>query len=133
MRVRTRYDTPNENGETKRARAERYGDAIDQPPPLIVPETGLYLWHWFWMISERLVRVRDGLCLPVPPSEFLAWCQLSDTIIHAHEYDILCAMDDAFCTETNAELLAYRNRQDEIRKQQIEAQRSRQRFRGKGR
>lgn len=114
---------PDDKGETRRERNVRFG--LEQSPQSDVPLNGLYLWDWYWTISSRLRRVRDGFCEPIPPSEFNAWCEASATIIYPVEYGILCAMDEAFCTATNQELSDYRARQDEQRKAEMEAAKSR--------
>lgn len=114
MRVRVRYDTPNERGETRRERIYRFGKHEENRPPIFyIPIEGFYLWEWFWTISARLRRIREGLCEPIPPSEFLSWCRASGTIVTPPEYAILCAMDEIFCEETNKELEDYRTRRAE--------------------
>jgi len=122
---------PDEKGVSRRERVFAFGDAstlppeIPVPPDVEVPPEGDELWGWYWSISNRLRRVQDGVCLPVPPSEFLAWCTATGTIIYAVEYDILCGMDEAFCTEMNSELQDYRVRQQEQQKAELAAAKSR--------
>jgi len=55
--------------------------------------------------------VSDGVCAPIPPSEFLAWVQLTGNLVRGFEYDILSAMDLAFCSEMNSELKDFRDRE----------------------
>jgi len=117
MRVRIRYDMPDEKGETRRERAIRFGQD-DTGPSFNLPDECHYIWSWYWTISARLKRVRDGACEPIPASEFLAWCRASDTIVTAAEYGIVCAMDEVFCAEMNSELDGYRQRQEENRRQE---------------
>lgn len=112
---------PDEKGITRRERNERVGESA---PVVDVPPYGWHLWQWYWTLSARVLRVRDGVCVPLAPSEFLAWCQASGTIVSAPEYDILCAMDDAFCEEMNSELRDFRTRQEEEQKKQVEAAKS---------
>lgn len=121
MRVRVRYDLPDENGKSRRERASGFGDSVEQPPDFNVPAEGRYLWDWYFSLSDRVRRVRDGVCEPIPPSEFLAWCAASGTIVYPVEYGILTAMDDMFCEEMNKELRDYRTRTEEKQKQEIEA------------
>ena len=64
-------------------------------------------------VSETLVRVRDGLCEPIPPSEFEAWSRLTGNIIYINEYNILRQMDVAYCKQMNIELELYRIREKE--------------------
>lgn len=126
MRVRVRYDTPNEQGDTRR---ERYA-AFDPPqdaPDFDLPLSGLYLWHWYFNLSGSLRRIRDGLCEPIPPSEFMAWKEATGTIVYPGEYAILQAMDAAYCEEVNRELADQRQRRDDALQADIKA------AKGKGR
>jgi hypothetical protein len=111
---------PDEKGQTRRERNIAFG-VEDETPEIDIPSEGWELWQWYWTISSRLRRVVDGICEPIRPSEFLAWCEASDTIIRAPEYAILCAMDDAFCSEMNSEINDFRQRQEEQRKREAEA------------
>lgn len=120
MRVRVRYDLPDENGETRRERAVRFG--VDTTgPELNIPADFYHIWEWYWTISARLRRVRDGVAEPIPPSEFTYWCKASGTIIHPVEYAILSAMDDVFCDEMNDELKHYRLRENDRMRKDAEA------------
>jgi len=106
----------NEKGETRRERNKRFG--VEDTPFVDLNETesGWQFWEWYWSVSRRIRRVRDNACEPIPPSEFEAWCRLTNTIILPLEYEILCAMDDAFCAEMNSELSDYNERQTEAQK-----------------
>lgn len=73
----------------------------------------MYLWRWYRSISDGLKRIHDGVCCPIPPSEFVAWTVCTETIILPSEYAILRDMDLTFCEETNKELQAYRERMQE--------------------
>lgn len=44
--------------------------------------------------------------MPIPPSEFRAWREITGNIVYPAEYAILCAMDVAYCDEMNKELAA---------------------------
>lgn len=55
--------------------------------------------------------MRDGICEPVPHTEFAAWKALSGNIVYSTEYAILRDMDVAFCEETNKELADFRERE----------------------
>jgi hypothetical protein len=105
---------PDEKGLTRRERNERFGQGSS--PAIDIPGAGDHLWEWYFQLSGRLRRVRDGVCEPIPPSEFMAWCEASGTIVNALEYAMLSAMDDAFCDEMNQELQDYNTRMDEKRK-----------------
>lgn len=110
--VRVKYDTKDEDGETRRERNERFGT---DSPPLVLPPVGAYLWEIYFEISSRVQRVRDGICIPISPTEFAAWVSLSQRIVYPNEYDILCGMDDAFVEATNVELAEYRAREQQKR------------------
>ena len=93
---------------TRRERNARFGHPS---PELEIPEAGEYLWEWYYDISSKVRRVHDGVCCPIPPSDFQAWIALKREIVYPWEYDILSAMDVAFCDETNKELSDKRERE----------------------
>lgn len=107
INIRVRYDTEDERGETRRERNETVEISS---PLLIVPDYLEHLWEWYFALSRRCQRVNNGVCSPIPPSEILAWLTLTGTLVHTHEYDILCGMDDAYCAAVNEELSMYRVR-----------------------
>jgi hypothetical protein len=71
----------------------------------------LYLWRTYWEISESVVRIHDGICRPIPPSEIASWMTINAEILYHNEVEILRAMDAAYCEEMNKELADYRDRQ----------------------
>ncbi len=75
-----------------------------------MPEAGGHLWDWYFDLSQKLARVRDGSCEPIPPTEFVAWVLATKNIVYPHEYAILGAMDLAYVGEMNIELSAYNER-----------------------
>ncbi len=120
MEIFVRYETPDENGETRRQRNEKFDEIT---PDFEIPVEARYLWDWFFNIHDMMgARVYDGFCRSIPPSEYLAWAELTGTIVYQHEYDILTSMDAAFCREYNKELQNYRlRREEEIRLKTEEA------------
>jgi hypothetical protein len=105
---------PDEHGVTRVDKYERMNQPV---PTLDVPEFGRYLWDWYFDISGRIRRMRDGVCEPIPPSEYVAWVELTGSIIYPSEFAILCAMDDQYCSEMSNEAKDYRQRlQDEAKK-----------------
>jgi hypothetical protein len=121
IRIFVRYDTPDENKKTRRDRNE----AVNEPSPLLViPSEGQYLWDWFQEISSGLRRVADGVCFPIPWSEFLAWSEVTQNIVYAAEYGVLHAIDVAFCDEMNKELQAFQERQRDKQRDEVEAART---------
>lgn len=112
-----RYDVPNEKGITRRERNDR----VEEFSPVFkVPLHGVYLWQWYKSISDTLPRIRDGVCNPIPPTEFKAWLELSGIICYPFEYEILSAMDVVYVDEMNKELQDYRERRDEELKREAE-------------
>lgn len=99
LQIQLKYHTPDEKGETRAERNERFDQVTG--PLLVIPEAGEYLWNWFWDIRNSLRQVLDGAAIPIPPSEFIAWAELTGQVVWPSEYAILRAMDKVFCSETN--------------------------------
>lgn len=108
VEMQLRYYTPDETGETREDRHERFDQL--PPPPRIIPEEGQEYWGWYWEISNSLRRVSDGAVNPIPPSEYLAWAQMTGRIVWPSEYAILRLMDSAFCAMTGQEIKEYFDR-----------------------
>lgn len=107
IRVYVRYELPNEDNETRRERNESF----DVPSPdFEIPDGGEFIWSWYFQISDGLRRVDDGVCFPIAWSEFNVWAIVTSTEVTSDEFDILRAMDTAFCDEMNKELQAYQER-----------------------
>jgi hypothetical protein len=81
---------------------------VASPAYASVDPVGLYLWEWYFSLSDTLQRVREGVCWRIPPTEFQAWRAATGVIVYPSEYAILCAMDAEFCAEVNSELEARR-------------------------
>lgn len=109
-----RYDQPDENGLTRRDRNENFGY---ETPDIFIPDHGAYLLNWFWEISNGVPRVKEGVCYPIPWSEYSGWVSVTNNIVRPSEYDTLRAMDAAFCEETNKELKDFRERQSDKARQ----------------
>jgi hypothetical protein len=118
---------PDEKGETRRDRNDRFGEPS---PVLTVSPASRYIWDWYFDLSSRVRRVRDGVCEPIPPSEFVAWREATRHIVYPSEYAILGVMDGAYCAEMNKELFDYRARERE--RAAAEAEKNRPK-RGRGR
>ena len=116
--IHVRYETPDEKGSTRRERNESFNVPS---PEFEIPEGGEFLWTAYFQISDGLRRIDDGVCFPIPWSEFLAWAKVLDHVVTSDEYVILRAMDAAFCEETNKELQAYHERRAEDQRREIEA------------
>lgn len=118
VRVYTRYDLPDKNEDTRRERNERVGVYT---PPFEIPEEGIYLWQWFLELNASLSRIDfNGYYCLIPPTEFLAWSNLTGNRIFPEEYDILTSMDAVYCKELNSEITSERNKEEEARKREME-------------
>ncbi len=120
VRIYVRYETPNDKGETRRARNEKAGEFT---PEFFVPDSGRYLWEIHQGIMNSVNRVIDGAYRIISPSEFESWFRLTQTIVYPAEYDILCAMERMFCTEANKEIEDFRAREQAEREREIERNR----------
>lgn len=125
VRVYTRYDLPNEKGETRRERNARLNF---ETPELDIPFAGEYLWDWFTRLSKAIHRVDfNGYYYNIPPSEIIAWCSLTNVDMTEDEYEIISAMDSSFCKEINTEIEANRTRKMEDEKRVNESKMKRRR------
>jgi hypothetical protein len=90
---------PNENGETRRQRNEKFG----QPAPDVqIPAEGAHVWHWFWSLSNR----RRSGPEPLSYAEVGEWQRLTHTPIRSEEVEMLMRMDDAYLAEVRKEQAA---------------------------
>lgn len=113
---------PDENGQSRRDRYALIDDAPVEVPPLIIPEDGQHIWDWYFVdgLKSCIRRIHDGVCEPIPPSEYIAWAAMRRLIVRTAEYDILSVMDAVFCEEVNKELAANRAKRDEDHKAELE-------------
>lgn len=126
VRVYTRYDLPDQKGETRRERNQKLGF---ESPDFEIPYAGEYLWEWFTKLSNAIHRVDfNGYYYNLPPSEIIAWCKLTGVDINEGEYEIISAMDDSFCKELNAEIEANRSRKMDEQKQETNSKVKRRRY-----
>lgn len=125
VRVYTRYDLPNEKGETRR---ERNTKLDFETPDFEIPYAGEYLWELFTKLSNAIHRIDfNGYYFTLPPSEVLAWCKLTSYDLTEDEYEIISAMDSSFCKEINAEIEANRSRKMDEQKQEMNSKVKRRR------
>lgn len=110
MKIRVRYDQPDENGITRRFRNEDF-EHDHLTPDYELDFCALFYFDLYFRISDRLQRVKDGCCSPIEPVQFQAWLALTNSVVYPWEYDMLGEMDLAFCQEMNAEIEAYQQRQ----------------------
>lgn len=116
MRVFVRYKTPDEHGQTREERNAAFGKS-ELTPDLVIPEAGRHLWDIYRNIRRQLLSVQNGVALPVPWSEWVAYRIEAGVIVHPSERVILHAMDQAYCAELNIELENYRLRVADAQKQ----------------
>lgn len=93
------------------SRRDWYPRFNKEAPPLYIPDAGQHLWDWYMDATRRVRRVVEGVCGPVSPADWLAWAEITGNIVYRWEYDILAAMDIAFCDEMNKELEGRRETQ----------------------
>lgn len=102
---------PDEHGETRVERNERFGQSDLTPDKPILEHSALTLWEWFWNISQSVQRVRQGAAIRISPADFIHWQKLTGVNLHPSEYDVLKSVDQAYCIAMNMELEAFRERQ----------------------
>jgi hypothetical protein len=111
----------DDNNETRRQRNDRVGE---HTPPFSIPSSGKYLWEWFNSLNNSISRIQKGVCYLMPPSEIMAWSELTGNIVYSEEYDIISSMDRSYCEETNKEFISMRSKQEEEQKRQVEEARN---------
>ena len=93
---------PDEKGETRRQRNEKFAaaaGAVDPTPQTSLPEQGEHLWHWFWQLSPRRRTGPEAISY----EELGAWQRLLRIPLRPEEAEILMEMDDAFLSEIRKE------------------------------
>ena len=122
MRVYTRYDLPDDKDETRRERNIKFGQG--ESPKVNIPEYGRYLWDLYTNLSNAIHRVDfNGYYYNLQPSEILAWCKLTGNSLEPFEYEIISAMDNAFCREINTDKKARDERKLEEQKEEAQKRR----------
>lgn len=97
---------PDENGETRRQRNERYGEA-SKTPEIVFPDAGEHIWDWFW--NELTDRRKSGP-EPLGYAEIGEWQRLTRIQILPEEIAVLIAMDKAYIKAVHEEQDAARAR-----------------------
>jgi len=106
--VHARYDTAlidhTDDGVERVITRREYNETFDQTAPEVeLSDAATYLWDWYFDIDARVGRVSDGVCRPIPPSEWLAWAHLTGHVVYRWEFAILAAMDLSYCQALNSE------------------------------
>lgn len=97
---------PDENGETRRDRNEKF-EVVS--PDYEVPEAGEHVWDWFWGLSARRKSGPEALTY----AEVGDWQRLTGTQVRPEEVEMLMQMDNAFLAEVRKEERARLERQRE--------------------
>lgn len=80
---------PDEKGETRRERNEKFGE---ETPDIDPPAVADHVWEWFFEISPRRKSGPETLGL----DEIQAWVNLFGRVVRPEEVKMLCAMDTAY-------------------------------------
>ena len=98
-----RGETKTSDGETRRQRNERFNHETDDAPD--IPEAVGHILEWFWQISEgRSTGINGNDRLTC--TEISAWSQFTGNIIMPEEFDMIRAMDVAWCNAMSEEIKA---------------------------
>lgn len=99
------YGVRQRNGLTRR----EYLENAEQPvPEMYLPENFEYIWEWFFDLAQNVDRAGDGYTKPIPFDAYDVWERKTGNIVRPFEYDILRAMDHAFCLAMTKEIQAQR-------------------------
>lgn len=109
-----RYETPDEDGETRRARNARYGMDHKNPPEVLCKLQWAHLWHWFWNLNGSR-HSGDGGPQPLSYLEIDAWQRLTRTTVRVEEIQILIEMDGAYLSALHKEQAAQMARRETAR------------------
>ena len=89
----------------------RKEEAIDDDPGMF-----RHVWVWFHELCEtRQIEGMSGLHQPIPNREILAWSELNNQPIAAHEFRLLRTLDRIFLREER------KARAEKSKKEQAEA------------
>lgn len=109
-----RYETAtrrvkDDDGEavlTRRQYNERFD--VETPAAPELTSAAEHLWAWYFDADRRVSRDVDGAYRLIPPSEWLAWRDITRELVHPGEFAILAAMDRAYSSAVNVEIEAGR-------------------------
>lgn len=115
IKNRVRYGITDENGDTREDKNQWYiaqGGQLDEPmPDMDAPDLTFYLIEWFDEIRNGFRDVVDGVPVPIPWTEYLAWATATRRIVRPAEYAILQAMHRAWRQAIGPEIEAARERE----------------------
>lgn len=107
IRYHVRYNTRNEEGQTRAERNARFGMSHLTPPEPEIPIAAEHVWTWFWELSAQR-RSGFGGAEPLSWDEIAAWMRLTQTQVIPEEVSMLTAMDLAYRSATSDEQAAKR-------------------------
>ena len=102
-----RYNTLDDNGETRADRNDRFGFEEQTQYPDI-PEHFYYIWEWFWEIIDTGRHVFEGSPTSFTHEELRAWVENLGAIVRREEMLILISMSQAWRDAMTEELEAQR-------------------------
>lgn len=92
----TRWEFPDENGETRKEYNERFGREVKQEIELDPENT--YFFELFYTVSNA-IRTHNGLSgspEPFEPNKIMAWAEYTGHILSEFEKKLLLDMDRVF-------------------------------------
>lgn len=95
VRYHIRYNSQDENGETRAERNARFDRADLTPPEPEVPWQFEHVWSWFWEISGQRASGVDGAG-PIAWRDIADWSRLTGNELQPEELRMLIDMDVAF-------------------------------------
>lgn len=97
----------------------QYNSRFDEPSPDLpdISDAAEHLWGWYFDIDKRISRDVEGIYRLIPPSEWLAWRDITRDLVHPWEFAILAAMDRAYTGAVNVEIEAGRELAERLRNQ----------------
>lgn len=102
VHVKTKYETLDVNGETRRQRNARFGL---ESPDFELEEDEFYLWQWFEDLQESSgTRIIQGEPQPLSHTDIMNWAHNTSEIIRPFEVGILIKMSLAWCDAIIGEL-----------------------------
>ena len=103
VRLRVRYETPDENGETRAERNERFDEA-DKTPEIETPEDWQYLLDWFWDIHSARSHGFNGPN-PMSLTDIANWSAMTGNQLLREEVAIIRQIDAAYVEAVGVEMM----------------------------